>query len=102
MNVSASDDPDAHQHGYGAIQWAGTGNGSIDMTGHKLSIITDGQGSTVNKDRPHGIVVESETLNINNVKGLDILVKILTLATVSLLLVCLLQVLGIMVPAMLI
>ena len=75
LNVSASDDPDAHQHGYGAIQWAGTGNGSIDMTGHKLSIITDGQGSTVNKDRPHGIVVESETLNINNVKGLDILVK---------------------------
>ena len=75
LNVSASDDPDAHQHGYGAIQWAGTGNGSIDMTGHKLSIITDGQGSIVNKDRPHGIVVESETLNINNVKGLDILVK---------------------------
>ena len=26
LNVSASDDPDAHQHGYGAIQWAGTGN----------------------------------------------------------------------------
>ena len=67
--LDQGDKSNAHQHGFGVINWAGTGNGFIDMTGHKLSLIADGKNSVSQYMRANGIIVESETLDINNVKG---------------------------------
>ena len=75
ISFGQGDKSNAHQHGFGVINWAGTGNGSIDMTGHKLSLVADGKNSVSQYMRANGIIVESETLDINNVKGLDITVK---------------------------
>ena len=71
ISINGNTKPAGHQHGYGVIQWAGHGDGVIDMTGHKLTL----NATNVNpeKRRPaNGIIVESENLNIKNVNGLDI------------------------------
>ena len=75
ISFGQGDKSNAHQHGFGVINWAGTGNGSIDMTGHKLSLVADGKNSVSQYMRANGIIVESETLDINNIKGLDINIK---------------------------
>lgn len=63
------------QKGLGTISWAGSNDGVVDMTDHKLTIVADGHNSVAARERPSGIKVDSGKLEINNSKGLDIVVK---------------------------
>ena len=61
--------------GLGVISWAGNNDGLIDMNGHKLTLVGDGHNSLSNRERPSGIKVASQKLDINNANGVDILIK---------------------------
>ncbi len=75
ITVEGNQKPGAHQYGFGVIHWAGEGDGVIDMTNHKLTLIADGNKSTNQFRRATGIIAESENLRIKNLKGLDIQIK---------------------------
>lgn len=75
ITVNGNQNPTGHQHGFGVIQWAGNGDGVIDMTGHKLTLNAIGLNAYDHNRQGMGIIVESENLNIKNVNGIDINIK---------------------------